>query len=767
VARLSSVTLKLLGRFGAEINVARSIPVSIRLRKSRALLAFLAMKPGYEAAREELATLLWGDHLDTLARHNLRQCLTSLRQDLRLAPDLVSVERSSVALQPRGLFVDAREFCSLTGSADDQAAQLYHGEFLADLTLDSEEFVDWRQREADLIKVKAAQVFGALAARYDQSGDGPKAVEAVERLIGLEPTREDFQRTALIIWARHRGRDVALSRASEFVKLLKRELDVSPERETRAVIESIKNGSIQAVRGRIIEAPAAAIVVDGAALANVAARVEPSSDPDSIIMAVARSQLSLPAPKPAGLEIAAGMAEAKGWNWPIGSVLVAGLAALVLFTTVYLYLTGPLRIASLSSSQSVKASVQAKAFAREPMTPLLVMPFLVDTVRGVDDQRFAQALTHDLTDYLSRYQQLRVISAQASDREDAIDMPNLGAELGAPYAVVGRARINGTNARAAFKLVETATRVILWSDDIDRERVNVETTADEMSRGIARALAIQVTAADARRKTKNTGKPIEPAELVTRGRAAEQVGPWTENLSEAARLFEQALQHDQHFMPAMLGIARVAVMAEGNWVELNPPIELARAEQLLREVLRRSPNSSSAHYIFGQLLKLQGRYAESLQSFQRALELNPSFIFANAHIGSIKTQLGQPEEGLKHIEAYMHVAPNNEPAMGYAHLYVGQAELALGHPQNALEAILHANSFFPDSPRILGWLAAVYSLLGDNANATRFAVAFQRSSPYQAARILSSVDLSVARGEGAPPSVVLNGLRAALIASRS
>jgi hypothetical protein len=54
--------------FAIEANVSRSIPILVRSRKARALLADLSMQPDYHASREELATLFWGDNPDIQAR---------------------------------------------------------------------------------------------------------------------------------------------------------------------------------------------------------------------------------------------------------------------------------------------------------------------------------------------------------------------------------------------------------------------------------------------------------------------------------------------------------------------------------------------------------------------------------------------------------------------------------------------------------------------------------------------------------------------------
>src|SRR5215468_10799071 len=97
----STLKLRLLGAFAIEASAERPAAPAIRSRKARALLAYLAMKPDWRAGREELATLLWGDTPDAQARHSLRQCLLSLRQDLHLAPDLLDLGRDTVELRAR------------------------------------------------------------------------------------------------------------------------------------------------------------------------------------------------------------------------------------------------------------------------------------------------------------------------------------------------------------------------------------------------------------------------------------------------------------------------------------------------------------------------------------------------------------------------------------------------------------------------------------------------------------------------------------------
>jgi formylglycine-generating enzyme required for sulfatase activity/DNA-binding SARP family transcriptional activator len=244
------IRCRLLGEFILGRNDATQTPLRLSAQKGRALFAYLAMQPGRSAARERLATLLWGDQADRQARQNLRQCLATLRRDLAAAPsDLLIIDDAKVQLEMRALSIDVDDFLHLSNSTDpgdiEQAAALYHGPLLADFELSVEPFAEWLHHERARIESVAADIFRRLAERMDGAGRGGEAVRAAERLLVIDAFREDWQRLALRLYTRHRGRAAALAQAQAFTAQLKRELDVAPEPETVALIEHIKCGAIK------------------------------------------------------------------------------------------------------------------------------------------------------------------------------------------------------------------------------------------------------------------------------------------------------------------------------------------------------------------------------------------------------------------------------------------------------------------------------------------------------------------------------------------
>jgi DNA-binding SARP family transcriptional activator len=235
--------LRLLGRFGVIAVDGESRPIQLPTRKAGALLAYLAMSRDYAAGREELAALLWGDCSEQQARQSLRQALALLRKELGPA-QLCTADAKVVRLDPSHWSIDARDFETLARSrnAEDlsHAARLFAGDFLCGFNIDEEAFEEWVNGQRTRLQCAGGQLCETFVKHPDLVIDPDQALAAVEQLMALDPLREDWQRLAIALYARYRGKNEALARANAFAGPLQRELGVTPERETRVMLESIK-----------------------------------------------------------------------------------------------------------------------------------------------------------------------------------------------------------------------------------------------------------------------------------------------------------------------------------------------------------------------------------------------------------------------------------------------------------------------------------------------------------------------------------------------
>jgi DNA-binding SARP family transcriptional activator len=301
--------LRLLGRFSAMSDGEPATQLKISSRKGIALIAYLALHPEHSVSRERLATLLWGDRPDPQARLNLRQVILSLRRNFALASrELIALDGDMIGLHMDRVSVDALEFQELSRSklsADlERAASLYGGPLLSELDVETEEFDDWLQGTRLRFEAEAARILERCANSYDEAGDGGRAIDAAERLVALDPLREDWQQCLLALYARHRGAEVALAHARAFVTFLGKELDVAPEPATTKLIEDIRRGAILPVRTE----PSQPVKGQGAEIIEPPAPIAPA-----LVAPPAPSQLV--APQGAGAKTARKAIRIKPRRW--------------------------------------------------------------------------------------------------------------------------------------------------------------------------------------------------------------------------------------------------------------------------------------------------------------------------------------------------------------------------------------------------------------------------------------------------------------------
>jgi DNA-binding SARP family transcriptional activator len=395
--------LDLLGRFALTEGGTRTGPIRISAPKGRALLAYCAMRRGQGVSRDTLATLLWGDRYDKQARQSLRQCLLRLRANLGARADLVVLDGDEVALRADAVAVDALAFTTLAESHEladlERAAALYRGPFLADVTLEVEAFDEWARSERERLEAIAARVFAVCAERHDSLRHGRQAIDAAEKLVALDPLREDYQRRLLTLYARYRGREAALAHAKALAGLLKREVNADPEPATRALVDDIKRGAIGLQE-------------------NAATRASPAGP-----TGVPVSELSASMP---GRALAPRAAAFLASRVGMSSLAVAGVLAMLALALFGREWSRPADAPtpSIAIAPAEKAAtdeswrppnvipgvaVDQAAFAARGLIPLIVLPFRTYGDHA-SDQVIAEQITDDLINDLSRTPSLRVIS---------------------------------------------------------------------------------------------------------------------------------------------------------------------------------------------------------------------------------------------------------------------------------------------------------------------------------------------------------------------
>ena len=236
---MPSVLVKLLGGFEARLSGGPHLDIASK--KTRALLAFLALPAGRPHSRAKLVGLLWSERSDEQARNSLRQALAELARALSpVTPSPLLKGRDTLAIDPAAVETDAIVFEQLAASEKTsdlrRAAALYGGDLLEGFSVRDPAFDEWLTIERERLRALAASVLGKLAG----SESGSSAIAVAHRLLALDPLQEESHRALMRLHADAGEIGLALRQYELCRETLKRELGTVPSRDTEALHREIR-----------------------------------------------------------------------------------------------------------------------------------------------------------------------------------------------------------------------------------------------------------------------------------------------------------------------------------------------------------------------------------------------------------------------------------------------------------------------------------------------------------------------------------------------
>jgi TolB-like protein/DNA-binding SARP family transcriptional activator/Tfp pilus assembly protein PilF len=698
---------QLFGEPSVKVENGAQREVGLSARKGLALLAYLAMQGGRPVPRVQLADLLWGHRVDRQARQNLRQCLMMLRRDL--GPDLADVllvTDQSLALRCGAFKVDVLQFEAWANDPNPavrvRCLDIPWAPPFQGFTAAAEAFDDWAVAERERHTTIAVRTFADLSVRLDNEADGERAIAAMERLVRIDSSEENWHRRLLLLEAKHRGVDAAVARGKTLAAELKREIDVDPEPATLTLIQEIRSRGAQLPEPEPmrppVRSPSVAEAPSGPLLPNRTPRPH--------------RWLQRP------MLIAIGLICLLG----VGFLLQNRSAALLHANDPTK--VDPATIVSSPAAERPPVSWQSphllpvrNSTPESAVTPIIVLPFKAYGESESPIHLKAEILTDDLINLLSRVPSLRVISRQTSIsyKDVPIDAARVGAELGVRYLVEGSVQLRNGKLRANIQLVDAASGLQVWSGRVERDNADHHTIQDEIIVSLARELQVATIQAEGA----GSEKP-HVHELTFKGWAAlyDAAKSGESALRKAENYFSEALEQDPANTRAQIGLGAYHVNMAVQLFAPDPAPHLAKAEDLLQPIIERLPNISEPHAFMGVVHLMHGKLDDAARSLDRSIEINPSGAQVYAQLGRVLLRMGRPEEGLQHILYAMRLSPR-DPLIAYWLGFAGASELELKHYGQAIEYLDRAAALNPRQPRTMLVLAAAHALNGDMSEGRR------------------------------------------------
>jgi len=139
------------------------------------------------------------------------------------------------------------------------------------------------------------------------------------------------------------------------------------------------------------------------------------------------------------------------------------------------------------------------ATAPGPPKSIAVLPFL-DLTEGMKNETFADGMTEELIDRLSKIPGLRVPSPTSSFyfKGKQIPIADIAKTLGVAYLLDGSVRKSGARLRVAARLIRVDNGYVAWSETYDRALDDILMVQDDIAGEVTKALKASIEARPSR-----------------------------------------------------------------------------------------------------------------------------------------------------------------------------------------------------------------------------------------------------------------------------
>ncbi len=358
---------------------------------------------------------------------------------------------------------------------------------------------------------------------------------------------------------------------------------------------------------------------------------------------------------------------------------------------------------------------------------IAVLPF-VNLSGDKQQEYFSDGIASDLATDLSKFGQLIVAASTtaAKYKGKAIDIKEVGRQLGVGYVLEGSVQKAGGRVRVNAQLIETVNGSHVWAQRYDRELKDLFDIQDEIIENIVRSLAFEINEAEHRRVLQKAKPDLAAYDLALQ--AWHQNFKRTREGNRAAReLLEKAIELDPNYAEAYVGLAENRLSAAVyTWTHF-PVKALEEAYKYAKKAIDIEPSNALAHTTIGYIYMRAGEYDLAIEELQRAIELNPNDWRSYRHLGAIMLYSGRTDEALQWYEISMRYDPYVSPGML---MNIGIGNYLNGNYDEALKWLEKAATL---SPSFLGShivLAATYAQIGRMQDAASEVAEIKRLAPF-------------------------------------
>lgn len=369
------------------------------------------------------------------------------------------------------------------------------------------------------------------------------------------------------------------------------------------------------------------------------------------------------------------------------------------------------------------------AVMRVEKSSIAVLPF-DNMSRDEDQEYFSDGISEDLITALSRVRWLTVIARNSTFtyKGKAVDVKQVGRELGVSYVLEGSVRKVGGRVRITAQLIDAETGAHIWAERYDRELEDIFALQDEITETITAAIAPELEALERERAHRKPPESLDAWEAYQRGMwHLFQVTP--EDSAIARAHFREAIARAPDFAPLHAGLAYSQFLAH---VFAYSDADLDEALTAARRAVALDDRDAMAHFALGRVLTALREIDDAVKEIEAAIFLTPSFALAYHALGFCRVIEGRNQEAIAAFDMAIRLSPH-DPGLFAMESVRAAAHAALGDLDNALidarNATRRANAPIKIPFGTYNMLIAVLGQLGRNDEAQSVVAQLRKHDP--------------------------------------
>lgn len=343
---------------------------------------------------------------------------------------------------------------------------------------------------------------------------------------------------------------------------------------------------------------------------------------------------------------------------------------------------------------------------------IAVLPFL-NMSDDPEQEYFVDGLVEEIITGLSYNKSLFVIARNSSFtyKGRAVDVRQVGRELGVRYVLEGSVRKAGDRLRVTGQLIDAGNGVHLWADRFDGGVADIFELQDRITIQVIGAIAPRLELAEierARRKTRN----LDAYDYYLRAWAA--IYRYSdEGSKEALALLDKAIALDPDFALAYATEAVCYFIRRAFSWSSDPACEAAEASRTAQRAMELDSSDARILTFYAQTLIYNvGRLDEAVSCLDRALHADPNYANAWMWRGNTKSYLGDAEGAIEDLQQALRLNPL-DLTLWIAHTGMANAHFLRGRYEEALSWVSMALRQRPNSLSVLRVAIAAHALAGN------------------------------------------------------